>query len=184
MANVSTRTANWRLFGGGGLAVGGLLWALHAVLVRAGVLALGPWVYVIALIVLGAALLFVAFGETGSNGAVGNNVLGKIALVIYAAGFVVVAVNAFASLGGVTPVLAVNLIINGGLLSAFVIYYEGIAKGIARWALFVPALLGQLWAFGFFALPSFSDLWWIPLLVALSLLATGVFYLFNSRKRG
>lgn len=184
MATVSTRTANWRLFGGGGLAVGGLLWALHAVLVRAGVLALGPWVFVIALIVLGAALLFVAFGETGSNGAVGNNVLGKIALAIYAAGFVVVAVNAFASLGGVTTVLAVILIINGGLLSAFIIFYEGIAKGIARWALIVPALLGQLWAFGFFALPSFSQLWWIPLLVALSLLATGVLYLFNSRKRG
>ena len=47
--------------------------------------------------------MFVAFGETGSNGAVGNNVLGKIALAIYAAGFVVVAVNAFASLGGITP---------------------------------------------------------------------------------
>ena len=56
-----------------------------------------------------------------------------------------------------------------------------VAKGIARWALFVPALIGELWAFGFFALPSFSDVWWIPLVVALSLLATGVFYLFNSR---
>lgn len=184
MANVSTRTANWRLFGGGGLIVGGLLWTLHAILVQVGIVGLGPWVYVVALIVIGAALLFVAFGETGSNGAVGNNVLGKIALSLYAAGFILVAVNAFASLGGITPVLAVILIINGGLLSAFVIYQEGIAKGIARWALFVPALVGELWAFGFFALPTFSDLWWIPLIVALSLLVTGVLYLFNSRRRG
>lgn len=184
MANVSTRTANWRLFGGGGLIVGGLLWALHVVLVNVGIVGLGPWVYVVALIVITAALLFVAFGETGSNGAVGNNVLGKLALAVYAAGFLLVAVNAFASLGGFTPILAVVLLINGGLLSAFVIYQEGVAKGIARWALFVPALVGELWAFGFFALPSFSDLWWIPLVVALSLLVTGVLYLFNSRKLG
>ena len=184
MANVSTRTANWRLFGGGGLIVGGLLWALHAVLVRVGVSSIDQWIFVVALIVIGAALVFVAFGETGSNGAVGNNILGKIALVIYSAGFFLVAVNAFTSLGGITPVLAVILIINGGLLSAFVIYQEGIAKGIARWALFVPAVLGELWAFGFFALPSFSDLWWIPLLVAVSLLVTGVLYLFNSRRLG
>ena len=43
MANVSSRTANWRLLGGGGLILGGLLWTLHIVLVQAGILSLGPW---------------------------------------------------------------------------------------------------------------------------------------------
>ncbi len=91
MANVSTRTANWRLLGGGGLIVGGILWVLHLVLVQAGVLSLVPWLFAIALLVIAVALAFVAFGETGSNGAVGKDVLGKAALIVYAAGFLLLA---------------------------------------------------------------------------------------------
>ena len=183
MANVSSRTANWRLLGGGGLILGGILWTLHLVLVQAGTLALGPWLYVIALLVIAVALALVAFGETGSNGAVGKNVLGKVALVLYAAGFLLLAINAAAALGTVVVTIAALLVIVGGLLSAYAVYQQGVAKGAARWILFLPAVIGALWALGL-AFVASLQLWWLGLLLAMLLAVTGALYLFNSRKLG
>ena len=179
MANVSSRTANWRLFGGGGLIVGGILWTLHFVLVQAGILALGPWLFVIALLVIAVALALVAFGETGSNGAVGKYVIGKVALVVYAAGFLLFAVNAATALGSVVVAIAALLVVAGGLLSAYAIYQKGVAKGAARWFLFLPAVVGALWAVGI-AFVAALQLWWLGLLLAI----TGALYLLNSRKIG
>lgn len=183
MANVSSRTANWRLLGGGGLILGGILWALHAVLVQAGILALGPWLFVIALLVVAVALVLVAFGETGSNGAVGNYLLGKVALIVYAAGFLLLAVNAAAALGSTVVAIAAILVILGGLASAYAIYTKGVAKGAARWFLFLPAVVGALWAIGAAFVATLS-VWWLGLALALLLAITGVLYLFNDRKLG
>jgi hypothetical protein len=183
MATVSSRTANWRLFGGGGLILGGIVWTLHTVLVQAGVLALGPWPYVIALIIVSVALVLVAFGETGSNGAVGNYLLGKIALIIYAAGFLLFAVNAAAALGATVVAIAAVLVIAGGLGSAYAIHRKGVAKGAARWVLLIPAVVGALWAIGAAFVAALS-LWWLGLVLAVLLGITGVLYLFNSRRLG
>jgi len=183
MANVSTRTANWRLFGGGGLIVGGILLTLHVVLVQAGILALGPWLFVIALLVIAVALALVAFGETGSNGAVGKYVIGKVALVVYAAGFLLFAVNAATALGSVVVAIAALLVVAGGLLSAYAIYQKGVAKGAARWFLFLPAVIGALWAVGI-AFVAALQLWWLGLLLGMLLAVTGALYLLNSRKFG
>ena len=183
MANVSSRTANWRLFGGGGLILGGILWTLHLVLVQAGILALGPWLFVIALLVIAVGLVLVAFGETGSNGAVGKYLLGKIALVVYAAGFLLLAVNAAVALGTVVVAIAALFVIAGGLLSAYAIYQKAVAKGAARWFLFLPAVIGALWAIGL-AFVAALQLWWLGLVLALLLAITGALYLFNSRKLG
>ena len=183
MANVSTRTANWRLFGGGGLILGGLLFTLHVVLAQAGILTLGPWLFVISLLVLAVALVLVAFGETGSNGAVGKYLLGKVALVVYAAGFLLFAVNAATALGSVVVTIAALLVIVGGLLSAYAIYQKHVAKGAARWFLFLPAVIGALWAIGI-AFVAALQLWWLALLLALLLAITGALYLLNSRKIG
>ena len=183
MANVSTRTANWRLLGGGGLIVGGILWVLHLVLVQAGVLSLGPWLFAIALLVIAVALAFVAFGETGSNGAVGKDVLGKAALIVYAAGFLLLALNAAANLGTAVAAIAALAVILGGLVSAYAIYRKGVAKGAARWFLFLPAVIGALWAIGL-AFVAALQVWWLALVLALLLLVTGALYLFNDRKIG
>ena len=183
MANVSSRTANWRLFGGGGLIVGGILWTLHFVLVQAGILTLGPWLAVVALLVIAVALALVAFGETGSNGAVGKDLLGRVALVVYGVGFLLIAVNFAAALGSVVVTIAALLVIVGGLLSAYAIYQKGVAKGAARWFLFLPAVIGALWAIGI-AFVTALQLWWLGLLLALLLAITGALYLFNSRKLG
>lgn len=183
MALVTSRTANWRLFGGGGLVVGGILWVLHIVLVQARLLALGPWLFVIALIVVAVALVLVAFGETGSNGAVGNYAVGKIALVVYALGFLLFAVNAAAALGDVAEIIAAILVIAGGLAAAYAIHRKAIARGAARSVLFLPALAGTLWALGASFVPALS-LWGIGLALALLVAIAGALYLFNSRRIG
>ncbi len=183
MANVSSRTANWRLLGGGGLILGGVIWTLNVILAQAGVGALGQWPFVIALLIVAVALVFVAFGETGSNGAVGDWMLGKIALIVYAAGFLLLAVNAAAALGATVVAIAAVLVIVGGLLSAYAIYTKGVAKGAARWFLFLPAVVGALWAIGAAFVASLS-IWWLGLALALLIGITGVLYLFNSRKLG
>src|SRR5688572_16009871 len=69
MVEVTERSANWRLFGGGGLLVGGLLLLLAALLPLAGTpAAVTFWLGVVGILLVGIALFFVAFGETGSNG--------------------------------------------------------------------------------------------------------------------
>ena len=183
MANVSTRTANWRLFGGGGVLVGALLWTLEAVLALASVTALSPWLGVIGQVLIAIGFALVAFGETGSNGAVGKSTLGKVALVGYALAFLLLAVNAFASLGTAVVTIAAILLIVGGLVGAYVIFQKGVAKGIARWFLFVPAVVGALWAIGTWV-PSIAALTWLDLVLAITLLITGALYLFNDRKMG
>jgi len=184
MANVSTRTANWRLFGGGGVLVGALLWTLDVVLGLAGITALSPWLSVIGLILIAIGFALVAFGETGSNGAVGKSTLGKAALVLYALGFLLLGVNAIAALGTAVTTIAAILLIVGGLVSAYVIFQAGVAKGAARWFLFVPAVIGALWAIGVLGVAAIAGLSWLGLVLAISLLITGVLYLFNDRKMG
>jgi hypothetical protein len=85
---VDKDSANWRLFGGGGLVVAGLLWLLGVILEVAGVVAVGGWIVIVALFLLGVALFLVAFGETGSNGAVGASVFGKVVLVAFGLGWI------------------------------------------------------------------------------------------------
>ena len=184
MANVSTRTANWRLFGGGGVLVGAFLWTLEAVLVLASITALSPWLGVIGLVLIAIGFALVAFGETGSNGAVGKSTLGKVALVGYGLGFLLLAVDTFAHLGAVVVAIAAILIIVGGLVGAYVIFQKGVAKGIARWFLFVPAVLGALWAIGLLGVAAIAGLGWLGLVLAILLLVTGALYLFNDRKMG
>lgn len=183
MAIISSRTANWRLFGGGGLVIGGFLWTVHAILVKFDILVLGPWLYVLALLVLSAGLAFVAFGETGSNGAVGRWMWGKVALVVYAAGFFAVALNTVAGLGRVFAIVAGVLVVVGGLASAYAIFRKAVAKGAARWFLFLPAAAGIPWVIGFYT-PDHFAVWWIPLVLAVLFDLTGGLYLLNSRNIG
>ena len=183
MANVTSRTANWRLFGGGGLALGGLLWALAWILAINKVPTVPSWIFVIAIIIIAVALAFVAFGETGSNGVVGKETLGKAALVIYAAGWLLIAINTAAGLGTVIVNIAGFLVIIGGLVSADAVYHRHVARGAARWILFVPAIIGTVYALGLWD-RMLGSVIVLGLLVALGFLVTGVLYLVNDRKIG
>src|SRR5690606_1957730 len=88
MTTVDKDTANWRLYGGGGLLVGGLLWLVGLILsAAAGMPDVGRWVIVIGIVVIAVGFFLVGYGQTGSNGAVGNNVMGKVGLWAAALGF-------------------------------------------------------------------------------------------------
>ena len=160
MASVDKESANWRLFGGGGLLVGGLLWLVAQLVTVAGAPAVATWIGVIGVLLVGVALLLVAFGQTGSNGAVGSDILGKIALVVFGLGWVIygfVWVSAgigFAAPGILTTIAAVFVVL-GGLFSAFAIFQRGVARGAARWIMFAPVLWGVLFVI--------SALGWISL---------------------
>lgn len=183
VVEVNERSANWRLFGGGGLALGGLLGTIGVIVGVAGVSDALFWLWTIGVLLVGVALLFVAFGQTGSNGAVGALGWGKAVLVIAAAAAIVYAVLAILSIVGVeipgilAQVLFIVLVVFL-LLSAVAIYGRGVAKGIAKWALFVPVVAGILLVIDSFVSIS-GGFPWVTLLFSLALLFTGVFYLFN-----
>lgn len=188
---VNKDSANWRLFGGGGLLVGGVLWLLGQLLGLAAVPTAPAIVGAIGVLVVGIALFFVAFGQTGSNGAVGNSLLGKIALVAAAVGWILVAAGTiFAAFGTVLPavvtIIAVILVVVGGVLATFVIYQRGVARGAARWVFAVPTVLSIVWAL--FALgwvvPGATVVLIVALLLAAAYAVTGLLYLLNRRDVG
>jgi hypothetical protein len=192
MATVNRETANWRLFGGGGLIVGGLLWLIGQVLVLAAVSVVPAFVVAVAILVISVALFFVAFGETGSNGAVGASLAGKVVLVVLALGwlfFVVLGVTEAIGLSSpsVLKYLAGTLVVAGGILSTFAIYQRGIARGAARWVLAVPTVISIVWAilaFGWIGGEFSSIDTIVGVLLAVAYAATGLLYLLNRREVG
>jgi hypothetical protein len=178
MATVRADSANWRLFGGGGLALGGLLWLIATVVPGA-----PGWLGGVALIVIAAALVFVAFGQTGSNGAVGASLPGKISLVVFALGWLLLGINAFVPLGATVALIAAILVIVGGFASAWFIFSRRVAKGAAGWVLFVTAVFGLIYFAPKLGVTFISG-GWIVIVLAVLYLVTGVLYLFNNRRVG
>lgn len=182
MVEVTARSANWRLFGGGGLLLGGVLLLVGALLASS-VGEVAFWLTTVGYIVVGLALLFVAFGQTGSNGAVGASGLGKFVLVVAGAAAIVLGVLALLGRFGValpeviaTVVLIVFVV--ALLTAAVIVYGRGVARGFAKWALFVPAVAGIL-----LVVDRFADIGggtaWPAIVFAVVLLLTGLAYLFN-----
>ncbi len=179
---INERTANWRLFGGGGLILGGLLWFIVAIIGAGGI---GTWLQIVAYIALAIAGFMLAFGETGSNGVVGGSVLGKIAFVAFGIGFAILALVPLLGFAGVSlpaelAIVAIVLIAFGAVVGAIVAYQKGVARGIARWIFFVPAVLALVWLF--------VTLGWVAIggnilaiLLSLALALAGVAYLLNRK---
>jgi hypothetical protein len=192
MATVNRESANWRLFGGGGLMVGGLLWLIGQVLILASVSVVPAFVVAVGMLVVAIALCFVAFGETGSNGAVGASVFGKFVLVGLALGwlaFTVLQVTAAIGLSSPAPLKFVGgiLVVGAGALSSFAIYERAVARGAARWVLAVPTVISILWViieFGWID-GSFTSIDAIVgLVLSLAYAAAGALYLLNRRDVG
>jgi hypothetical protein len=192
MATVDRDTANWRLFGGGGLIVGGLLWLIGLVLVLATVSGVPPFVVAVGILVIAVALVIVAIGETGSNGAVGASFFGRLVLFAYSAGwalFAVLQILAAIGIGAPTVLRAIAgiLVVVGGILSTFAIYQRGVARGAARWVLAVPSVVAILWViieFGWIDVTwsSFDTI--VGILLSLAYAATGLLYLLNRKEIG
>lgn len=181
---VNDRSANWRLFGGGGLALGGLLQLIAGVLEITAPGFTAVVLLCLGLTVSGAAYFFVAFGQTGSNGAVGALTWGKIVLAIAGAALalisLVVALAVFAevNLPAVTLGALSIIYVIATILGSVAIFGRGVAEGIAKWALFLPsgwAILEVLVSFGVFG----ESTGWIDIVFGLLLLLTGLSYLFN-----
>ncbi len=179
---INERTANWRLYGGGGLILGGLLWLIVAIIGAGGI---GMWLQIVAYIALAIAGFMLAFGETGSNGVVGGSVLGKIGFVAFGIGFAILALVPLLALGGVAlpaelAIVAVVLIAVGAVVGAIVAFQKGVARGVARWIFFVPAVLAVVWLFvtvGSVALGGNI----LVILLSLALALAGVAYLLNRK---
>jgi hypothetical protein len=188
MATVDKDSANWRLFGGGGLLVGGLLWLIAELVNLAGAASVGTWIGIVGVLLVGVALFLVAFGETGSNGAVGASVFGKIALVVFGVGWVLYGlVWLLAAIGVAAPdvlkTIAGVLVVLGGLFSAFIIYQRNVARGAARWVLFAPVLWGVLFVIAALGWVSLTG-WWLGAILGLLFAITGLLYLLNRKDVG
>lgn len=177
MATVRNSATNWRRYGGGGLLIGGILWLLSLLLGGAA----AGWLLIAAFAVIGIALFFVAFGRSGDSGAVGKSTVGKIALAVYGIGWIVLALAAIVTLPSLTTTIAGILIIVGGLVGAWYVYTKRIAKGTARWILFLPAVWGVLHFAGSLVGVTISPAWLVPVVLAALIALTGFIYLVNRR---
>lgn len=182
MSQVNQSTANWRLFGGGGLAVGGGLLALASLLGKDSSDEVWFWLTIIAIAAAGVAFFFVGYGETGGNGAVGDSDTGKLALFILAGLFVLWALLLLLVHEGTNIDSSIfdilQLAIIAGLFwAAFEIFRKGVAKGLAGVALFAVAA----WAAIIQILEWVDEYgWWTAFILGLALLATGVLYVLNN----
>ncbi len=185
MANVDKDTANWRLYGGGGLLVGGILWLLTVILAQGGTSGgVMSWLFTIGLIIVAIGYFLVGWGQTGSNGAVGNSVLGKVGLWAAALGTLLWALLPLfgtAVAGTSWGWLIAILVVVGTLLAAIAIVQKGVARGLAKWAMFLVFLLALLYFLGVAGGVAALASWVISLIFAIVVALTGLLYLLNRR---
>lgn len=179
-SRVTERSANWRIFGGGGMLAGGLLWLIALIVAAAG--AGGPipgWLTTVGFLLLGASGFFLAFGQTGSNGVVGGSVLGKLGFVAFGVGFVLLGLlPLFGVLG--TSVFVAILVVIGGIIGAVVTYQKGVARGAARWFFAVPIAISIVWLLATSNVLAIAGNV-LPLLVALAYALAGLVLMLNRR---
>lgn len=184
MATVDKDTANWRMYGGGGLLVGGLLWLLAVILGQAGTSGdLTKWLGIIGLIIVAIGFFLVAWGQTGSNGAVGDSMLGKVGLWAAALGTLLWALLPLfgVAVAGTWGWVVAILVVLGTLLGAIAIMQKGVARGLAKWAMFLVFLLALLYFLGTVGGVGALASWAIALIFAIVVALTGLIYLLNKK---
>lgn len=184
MASVDKDTANWRLYGGGGLLVGGVLWLLAVILGQAGASAdVSKWLGIIGLVVVAIGFFLVAWGQTGSNGAVGGSMLGKIGLWAAALGTLLWALLPLfgVAIAGTWGWVVAVLVVVGTLLAAIAIMQKGVARGLAKWMMWLVFLLALLFFLGTVAGVGALASWVIGLIFAIVVALTGLIYVLNKK---
>jgi len=147
----------WRTWGGGALAAGGLLWLFATFTGLTAITVVALIASLLAILAVGMGLLFVGYGTSGTDGAVGDSAFGRAALSSFSAGYLLLGLSGGASAFGVAitellPLLAGLLIVVGGPLAAVAVFRAGVVTGIPRWLLFLPAGWGILYAVSIFGL--------------------------------
>ena len=186
MARVTKTSANWRLFGGGGMLAGGVLWVIALLVSGDGSGGeITSWLTLIGFLLLGASGFFLAFGQTGSNGVVGGSVLGKLGFVAFGIGFLLLGLVPLLAILGVSlpselETVGLVLLAIGGVVGAIVTYQKGVARGVSRWFFAVPAVIAVVWVA--------TSLGWIALggnllvtLLAVAYTIAGLLFLLNRR---
>jgi hypothetical protein len=167
------------------MLLGALLWLIALLVTGAGSGGeLTTWLTIIGFLLLGVSGFVLAFGQTGSNGVVGGNLLGKLGYIAVGVGFLLLGLVPLlgilgAALPGELGTIAVVLIAVGAIVAAIITYQKGVARGISRWFFFVPAILSVLWLA--------TTLGWISIgailatVVALAYAIAGLLFLLNRR---
>jgi hypothetical protein len=190
MAEIDKDTANWRLFGGGGLLVGGLLWTIYLILGMNSIsLGFNVWLMIVGLALVGIGFFLVAWGETGSNGAVGADMVGKAGLWAAAAGFLLWAImNMLGALsvsvgdaGTALRWVLMILVVVGLVVGSVVIMQKGVAHGLAKWAGLVLALVAIIYFVGVMGWVAELASVWTAVAFAGLTAVTGLLYLLNRK---
>ena len=183
MSNVDKDTANWRLYGGGGLLLGGILWLFAVILGTGGASDLVKWVSVLGLIIIAIGFLLVGWGQTGSTGAVGNSVLGKVGLWGAALGTLLWALLPVfgTEIVGAWAWIVALLIVVGTLMAAIAIMQKGVARGLAKWLMFAVFIVALVFFFVLFAGTAAATGSVITIIFAIVVTLTGLLYLLNRK---
>ncbi len=184
MTTVDKDTANWRIYGGGGLLVGGFLWLLTIVLAQAGTSGgIMTWIGIIGLVIVALGFFLVGWGQTGSNGAVGNSMLGKVGLWAAALGTLLWALLPLfgVAVSGTWGWVVAILVVVGTLLAAIAIMQKGVARGLAKWAMWLVFLLALLFFLGGVGGVATLANWVVGLIFAIVVALTGLLYILNKK---
>lgn len=182
MSTVDKNTANWRLFGGGGLLLGGILWLVTVVAGPAMGAEVTKWLTLVALVVVALGFFFTSWGQTGSNGAVGGSMFGKLGLWLAALGTLLWAIMPLFAAGDKTLTLVVAiLVVAGTAIAAVVIMQKGVARGLAKWAMVVVFILALLYFLGVVVpIAALADSVML-IIFAIVVALTGLLYLLNKK---
>ena len=111
--------------------------------------------------------------------------LGKLGFVVFGVGFILLALVPLLSVFGTalpaeTGTVGTVLVVIGGIIGAIVTYQKGVARGAARWFLFVAVAVSIVWLF--------SALGWLAIggnilvtLLALAFAIAGGLFLLNRK---
>lgn len=160
------------------LAVAGAILLIDVVLGFAGVTALGVWPAFLAYLAIGVAFLVLAIGSF-------RGTLARIALVVGAVGWLLLALGLVVALPSVVFIIAAIAAALGGLVAAIALYVGREITNLSAIAFVVTAVLVAiilLTLVGGVALGSFLVV--LQLLVALGFLITGILFARVQGSRG
>ncbi len=150
------------------LVIAGALLLLHAILGFAGVTALGPWLGVLANLAIGVAFLILAIASF-------RGTLSRIALVVSAVGFLLLALGAVVTLPAPIGTIAAVAAAVGMLVAAIALYVGKEITNQTAIAFIVTAVLYAILVLGplvGLALGTFGAV--LALLFAIGVLVTGL----------
>lgn len=198
---VSTRNMPYRttLWGGGGLVLSGLialLASLHFVLSLTPSRSLffaSTVPLMVSDVVMLLATVILAFGVRGEPGIAGTSIVGKVALLVFGAGYLLFGLYDLLPISQTPGVAAAVfggealelVVIAAAVVAAVVVARVGVLHGVARWMLLAVGLWDAIWG-GMVFIPSIElalnlAIWQTDVLMPVALIVLGVTYALQGR---